>query len=194
MTAALRDRQLQRFCDVLSSANADAPTLCEGWTAHDLAIHVWILKRDPWGWPGVVAGSLGGRRAEKVRRRWTYAALVTRLRQEPGAIACMPFDRWEGHRHALGEYWMHTQDVARPQEVTQPTPDEALQDALWLRVQKVARHLHRGTSGLVLARPDGRRAAVTSGPVRLLVTGEPTELMCWAHGRTAYADVALRRQ
>jgi uncharacterized protein (TIGR03085 family) len=191
MSAELRDRQLQRFCDVLEAVPAEAPTLCEGWTAYDVAIHLWILKHDPWGWPGVVVPRLDLGRSARVRRRFPYDALVARLRSEPGAIACMPLDFREDYRHALGEYWMHTQDVARPSSVTQPEPDAELQEALWLRVQVVARALHRRTAGLVLVHPDGRSAEVTRGPARVVVTGEPTELLCWAFGRTSVADVTV---
>ncbi|MEZ5094838.1 MAG: maleylpyruvate isomerase family mycothiol-dependent enzyme [Nocardioides sp.] len=191
MSAELRDRQLLRLCDVLDAVAPDAPTLCAGWTAHDVAVHLWILKRDPLGWPGVVVPALGAGRAARIRRRWSYPDLVARLRREPGAIACMPPDRWEDHRHALGEYWVHTQDVARPHEIPQPAPDSALQEALWLRAQRAARALHRRTPGLVLARPDGQRAVVTRGAGHRVVTGEPTELMCWVYGRTAHADVVV---
>lgn len=194
MSAELRDRQLHRFCDVLEAVPADAPTLCEGWTAHDVAIHLWILKHDPLGWPGVVVPSLDLGRSARVRRRWPYAELVGRLRAEPGPLPCMPWDFREDYRHALGELWMHTQDVARPNAVAQPEPDSALQDELWLRVQKVAPLLRRRTAGLVLARPDGPSAQITSGAAQVVVTGEPTELLCWAFGRESVADVTVETQ
>jgi uncharacterized protein (TIGR03085 family) len=194
VSAELRDRQLLRLCDVLDAVEPDAATLCAGWTAHDLAIHVWILQHDPLGWPGVLVPALGRPRAERIRRRRSYGELVDRLRSGRGTIACMPLDRWEGHRHALGEFWIHTQDVARPNGIVQPAADPALQEALWRRVQRAARRLHRHRSpGLVLERPDGRRFAVTEQPARCIVTGEPTELMCWVYGREAVADVTVTR-
>ena len=63
-----------------------------------------------------VLAPLTRQRAELIRRRWPYEDLIDQLRSESGAIACMPLDRWEDHRHALGEYYVHTQDVARPCE------------------------------------------------------------------------------
>ena len=185
VSAALRDRQLQRLCEALDQVDPDAPTWCEGWTAHDLAVHVWILKRVPLGWPGVVVPRLGRGRAARIRGRWPYRDLVARLRRESGAIAAMPLDRWEDHRHALGEYWMHTQDVARPHGVLQPPVDDELAEALWLRVQRAAAALHRRTRGLTLVHRDGRRATVTRGAPTVVVLGSPGELMCWAYGRPA---------
>ncbi|MEO6606040.1 MAG: maleylpyruvate isomerase family mycothiol-dependent enzyme [Aeromicrobium sp.] len=197
MTAALRDRQLQRCCDALDQVSGGAPTLCEGWLAHDLAIHLWTLKHDPLGWPGIAVPSLAATvtwRADRIRRRWSYAELVARLRVGLGGIACMPFDRFEGHRHALGEYFVHTQDVVRANGLDQEKPGTDLEDALWLRVQVAARQLHRRhTPGLVLETTDGRSAQVTGGAPTTFITGCPSELMCWAYGREGIADVTIRR-
>jgi len=193
VSAALRDRQLQRLCDVLDEVEPNAATWCRGWTAYDVAVHIWILKRDPIGWPGVVVPRLGRRRVARIQERWSYGELVDRLRQQPGAIAAMPLDRWEDHRHALGEYWVHTQDVARPQGVVQPEMDEELAEALWLRVQRAAARLHRRTRGLTLAHHDGRQVIVTRGTPALRVSGTPAELMCWTYGRPAEVRIEPRQ-
>lgn len=197
LTIELRDRQLQRCCDALSAVDADAPTLCEGWTAHDLAIHLWAIKHDPLSWPGIAVPALAGTtatRADRIRGRWTYPELVARLRADSGRIACMPLDRFEGHRHALGEYYVHSQDVARPNGLRQEPPDEPLEDALWLRARKAARLLHsRPTPGLVLERERGVSVQVTRGDPALILRGKPTELLCWVYGRRSVADVAVHR-
>lgn len=197
MTAVLRDYQLQRCCDALDQVRDGAPTLCEGWSAHDLAIHLWTLNHDPLGWPGIALPALAATvrwRADHIRRRWSYAELVARLRAGRGGIACMPFDRFEGYRHALGEYFVHTQDVVRANGLDQEELDTELEDALWLRVQVAARQLHRRrTPGLVLETTDGRCAQVTGGAPGIVVTGAPSELMCWAYGREGVADVTIRR-
>ena len=54
MSRELRDACKESLCQALAMVPAQAPTLCEGWSAHDLAVHLWILKHDPLGWPGVV--------------------------------------------------------------------------------------------------------------------------------------------
>ena len=35
----------QAFSDALLQVGADAPTLCAGWTAYDLASHCWVRER-----------------------------------------------------------------------------------------------------------------------------------------------------
>jgi uncharacterized protein (TIGR03085 family) len=196
--AELRDRQLLRCCDVLAAVEPDAVTLCAGWSAQDLAIHLWAIKHDPLAWGGVVVPALAWltrRRADRVRRRWTYEELVNRLRAESGAIASMPLDRREDHRHALGEYFVHTQDVARPNGVDQPAPDAALQEALWLRTRSAARLLRRRLPpGLVLEHPDGRRASIGTQYPQTVVRGAPTELLCWVYGRQAAALVTVSEE
>ncbi len=106
----------------------------------------------------------------------------------------MPLDRFEGHRHALGEYFVHTQDVVRANGLEQDTPDPELEAALWLRVRVAARQLHRrSTPGLVLQCPDGRSAHVTGRAPVTVVKGAPSELICWVFGREAVAEVTVQR-
>jgi uncharacterized protein (TIGR03085 family) len=197
-TVEIRDRQLQRCCDALEAVDPAASTLCAGWSAHDLAVHLWSIKREPLSWAGMVIPALAPltrRRADLIRRRWLYPELIDHLRAESGAIACMPLDRWEGHRHALGEYYVHTQDVARPHGVRQPTPDDELQEALWVRTCTAARILRRRLpAGLVLEHPDGRRGASGRGRTEVVVSGAPTELICWVYGRQSVASVTVREQ
>lgn len=187
-TEALRDAEHARCCEVLASVAPDAPTACEGWTAHDLAAHLWSLKqRDPRWWVGPGAR----RRVAELQARWSYEELVERLRRSAPGFACMPDDRFNGYLHSLGEYHVHGEDVARPSGVERPPLDPALEEALWVRAGQAARMLHVRTPGLVLARPDGDERRVTLGRPRRRVTGTPGEVILWVYGRTAYADVLV---
>jgi hypothetical protein len=135
---------------------------------------------------------LTARRADALRNRWPYLDLAARLRRDGGRIASMPFDALEGHRHALGEYYVHTQDVARPAGLGQPEPDPALEETLWLRTCAVSRALRRRLGpGLELVHLDGRRHAVSRGPTSLIVRGRPSELLCCVYGRRQVADVTV---
>ncbi|MDO5628963.1 MAG: maleylpyruvate isomerase family mycothiol-dependent enzyme [Mobilicoccus sp.] len=198
MTAALRDRAKARLCDAFAAVPGDAPTLCEGWDAHDLAVHLWVLKHDPLSWPGDVLPPyrrISRERAARIKHRWSYGELVEQLRLDPGSILVMPTDALEGHRHALGEYVMHTLDVTRANGLPEQPSDPALDEALWRRVLVAARALHViSTPGLELRLPDGRSARIVPRwpGRRVVVTGTPTELMCWVYGRTDAADVEVQ--
>ena len=84
MNAAKSERA--GLCDLLDEVGPGAPTLCEGWTTHDLAAHLWIRETDPLGAPGIVAKPLAGlteRRMAESKERWPYAELVDRIRKGP---------------------------------------------------------------------------------------------------------------
>jgi hypothetical protein len=56
----------------------------------------------------------------------------------------------------------------------------------------MARMLGRGApTGLVLRRPDGQTAVAHRGTPVVTVTGEPSELLLFAHGRQGAARVEL---
>lgn len=201
MTEALRDRQKDRFCDALDAVDPGAPTLCAEWDAHDLAVHLWVLKHEPTVWPGEFTPiprlkAYSRERTRRIREQWSYSELVERLRADKGSIACMPGDSLEGHRHALGEYFVHTIDITRANGLPEAPPDTEFEDALWRRVKVAAPALHLiATPSLILRRPDGDQARV-SLPLpgrRTVVTGKPSELMCWVYGRTTVADVTVER-
>ena len=48
----------EALADALASAGPDAPTLCEGWTAHDLAAHLIAREHRPDSTPGIYANML----------------------------------------------------------------------------------------------------------------------------------------
>lgn len=197
MTRKLRDERYAVFCETLAAVPPDAPTLCEGWTAHDLAAHVWIIKRVPSAWPGMTLPLLAGvtvARLTQVKERWSYPELIDRLRQHGPAIAAMPGDAFEGHRHALGEYVVHTEDILRANDLPAPPDTPALRNALWRRAALAAWALHgRGPEGLLLQRPRGGDVIVVrSRPGGISVIGEPIEVLLWVHGRESAADVEIR--
>lgn len=194
MTRVLRDAEYARLCDTFDDVEAEAPTLCGEWSAHDLAAHLWVLKHDPVAWPGVALAPftpLTDARMARVKRRWEYAELIRRLRAGGPSVAAMATDALEGYRHALGEYFVHGEDVRRANDLPRPAYSSELQDALWRRARLAARVLRRGDGGLVLRRADGPQARIVKGEGRLVV-GAATELLLWVHGRDSVAEVEIR--
>ena len=56
-----------RLADALAATDPDAPTLCEGWTARDLAAHLVVRERRPDTTPGLMLRPLAGW-TDRVRR------------------------------------------------------------------------------------------------------------------------------
>ncbi len=65
--AELAQQERQGLCDLFVELGPDAPTLCDGWTASDLAAHLVVRERRPDSGPGLVWPPLAGY-TDKVRR------------------------------------------------------------------------------------------------------------------------------
>ncbi|GAB3624016.1 TIGR03085 family metal-binding protein [Mariniluteicoccus endophyticus] len=196
MTTRLRDAAYRRLIASFEAVDAGAPTLCEGWTAHHLAAHVWGIKHS-WRVAAVMATPVLDERSEleRVMARHPYDEVVAALAVEDGRVALMPTDALEGHRHALGEFYVHGEDVRRANGIDPAPVDTELADALALRVAIAGRQLNAfSRERLVLQRPDGREAVISRGcrgATTTVVVGEPGELLLWVHGRRAAADVTV---
>jgi uncharacterized protein (TIGR03085 family) len=194
-----------RLAGALAAAGPGAPTLCTGWTTHDLAAHLVARERRPDSTPGLVVAGLSGW-TERVRRRYAqrpYAELVELVRSGPprsSPFALPGVDRVVN----LTEHFVHCEDVLRGSRtgddaVTPASPavvDRTVGDALWGVLRVRGRSLvGRAGVAVVLATPDGREHRVGSrqvGQPVLRLTGEPGELVLLAFGRGRRA--AVRRE
>jgi len=178
-------RQQAICCSVFDSVDACAPTLCEGWTAFDLAAHLDALCRDPLSWPGIgspLFAPLTAHRAGRLQRRLGYSGLVDRLRRRSPVIPLFALDPLAGWLHHLGEWFVHTEDIRRANELPRGSSEPDLDEALWHRVQPAARILYRRQGrGLLLRHTDGRTAEVVIGPNPLVVAGDPADLIVYVY-------------
>ncbi|MEV5594249.1 TIGR03085 family metal-binding protein [Streptomyces sp. NPDC052496] len=191
-THAKRERLL--LADLLEGAGPDAPTLCEGWATRDLAAHVVVRERRADAAGGLVVKPLAGR-LERVQREFAakpYDELLRLIRTGPPRLSPYALKQIDEAANTV-EFYIHAEDVrrARP-DFTPREPDPVFADALWSRLEKMARLLGRKSPvGLVLRRPDGRTAVAHRGAPVVTVTGEPGELLLFAFGRQTAADVEL---
>ncbi len=189
--ASIATKERALFADALAEAGPDAPTLCTGWTARDLAAHVILRERRPDAALGIAFGPLAGH---------------TRSVQE--SLAAKPFDELVGlvrRRSRLlidpvddvfnaTEFFVHLEDVRRARPGWQPRPaDGHLEASMWriLRTRGLA-FFRRSTVGVVLERPDGSRHVAKEGEPSVTLVGPATELTLYAYGRTGHALVEVR--
>ena len=201
MTFAKSERAT--LCDLFTVVGPDAPTLCEGWDAHDLAAHLWIRETDPVGVSGMVAKPLAGlydRRVAEIKQRWDFAELVTRIRNGPARFSVFAIPGVdEGANTTV--FFVHHEDVRRAG--AEPLPPRQLEsdveEWMWRRLKLLGRAWFRRVPvGIVLERAvaagSDREAetirAVAGNPIVTLV-GQPSEIMLYAHGRTVVAAVEL---
>ncbi|MEU9898051.1 TIGR03085 family metal-binding protein [Streptomyces phaeochromogenes] len=191
-THAKRERLL--LADLLETEGPDAPTLCEGWNTRDLAAHVVVRERRPDAAGGILIKQLAPR-LERVMTEFTekpYEELIQLIRTGPPRFSPFSLKQIDEASNAI-EFYVHTEDVRRAQPDWTPRElDSVFQDALWSRLERGARLMGRGApTGLVLRRPDGQTAVAHRGTPVVTVTGEPSELVMFVHGRQNAADVEL---
>ncbi|MFJ8196107.1 TIGR03085 family metal-binding protein [Streptomyces sp. NPDC096152] len=191
-TFAQRERLL--LADLLETAGPDADTLCEGWRTRDLAAHVVVRERRPDAVTGVLIKQLAPRR-EKVLQEYAekpYEELIRLIRTGPPRFSPFQIKQLDEAANTV-EFYVHAEDVRRAQPDWAPRElDPVFQDALWSRLERVARLLGRGIpTGLVLRRPDGQTVVAHRGAPVVTVTGEPSELLLFAFGRQSAAHVEV---
>lgn len=183
------------LADLLAEVGPDAPTLCEGWRAADLAAHLITRESSLLAGAGILLPPLAKRSAAAVAAmaaQTPFAELVERVRTGPPRLS--PFRLGRVDRAAnTAEFFVHREDVrrARPGWEPRSLPPQ-FQDELWHRVRRMGRLMFRRVAaGVVLAHPDGLLARVRSGEPTAVVSGAPAELVLYAFGRREVARVEL---
>jgi uncharacterized protein (TIGR03085 family) len=189
-----------RLADVLAATDPAAPTLCEGWTARDLAAHVVVRERRLDSTPGLLLPPLAGW-TDHVRRHYAqrpYAELIELIRTGPPLTSPFALPGADAAAN-LTEHFVHCEDVRRgsllldaDHRAAAPPAELApgLQDELWRRLVRQARLMfRRAGTGVVLATPDGRQHVAVRGRASVRLIGEPGELLLFAVGRGRAADV-----
>src|SRR3954453_5905135 len=123
----------------LTEVGPDAPTLCEGWTAQDLAAHVYVRERRPDAALGVLplgplsaytnrvmASSLRTLGFEEIIRRMRTVAPYLRLGSIDELINTV-------------EFFVHTEDVRRPNHLPPRDLPDDFERAVWGRLSRQAR-------------------------------------------------------
>lgn len=191
-TFAKRERLL--LADLLEAEGPEAPTLCEGWTTRDLAAHVVVRERRPDAAAGLLIKPLASRldRAMEEFAAKPYEELIQLIRTGPPRFSPFQLKQVDEASNTI-EFYVHTEDVRRARPDWSPRElDPVFQDALWSRLERAARLMGRGApTGVVLRRPDGQTVVARRGSPVVTVTGEPSELLLFLHGRQDAAKVEL---
>ncbi len=193
-SGTLARRERRALCDTAITVGSDAPTLCGGWTAQDLVVHLLVRERHPAAALGILVRPLGGLTERATLRvgRADFPVLVERLRRPwPVPFGLAPLDALAN----TAEMFVHHEDLRRasPGWVPRALP-RADEDVLW-RVLRVA--------GRGLARPAGVPVQVeradAAGTATLVggdgepavLTGRPSELLLFVYGRGQVRDVQV---
>ncbi|MGZ4689355.1 MAG: TIGR03085 family metal-binding protein [Acidimicrobiia bacterium] len=184
------------LCALFDELGPSAPTLLEGWTAHDLAAHLVLRERDLLAAPCLVLPGPFHRFAEerqvRLANRHDFAWLVARIRSGPPP----GFFRigWVRSFPSLNEFFVHHEDVRRANGLGPRTLTHDLEAALWRNVRRASRYLSRRLSeaGLEIEwAGTGERHTVRHATPTARLSGTPGELLLYAFGRQDAAHVQV---
>lgn len=189
----LAQRERRSLADLLLRVGPDAPTLCQGWTAADLAAHLVIRERRPDAGLGLVVPFLAGHTQNVqngVRDGRSFEALVATVHGGPPFP--LRFSFIDEPMNAA-EFFIHHEDVRRAQPGWAPRElDPELERSLWSRLRFAARMARRAAPvGLTLVAPGYGRVEVRSGEPTVTVTGPPGELLLFLSGRQEASSVEV---
>jgi uncharacterized protein (TIGR03085 family) len=201
-----RDERLA-LCATLDQVEPDAPTLCAGWTARDLAAHLVLRERRVVAAAGIPGGPLAGYTArvqERLAHGTPFAELVETIRTGPPRLSPYGLPGLDERVNTV-EFFVHHEDVRRGQPDWKPrTLPGGFSDELWNRL-KLARFLLRKVRvGVEYAREDGStsdggdgngtpsyRMPVHRGTPVVTVIGTPAELTLYTAGRRSAAQIRM---
>lgn len=181
------------LCDEFERVGPDAATLCEGWTAADLAAHLVVRERRPDAALGILAAPFA-RHGEKVRREYArreWPELVRLVREGPPTLSAFGLPGVDKLANTM-EYFIHHEDVRRCNGGGPRDLAPGLEDQLWSILSRMARLLVRqAPAGIELVAPDGRRTTPRAGTPSVEVHGPVGELALFVYGRQGAAAVEL---
>jgi uncharacterized protein (TIGR03085 family) len=201
-----RDERLG-LCATLAEVGPDAPTLCAGWTARDLAAHLVLREHRIDASAGIPGGPLAGYTARVQRRlasRTPFEQLIETIGNGPPTLSLYGLPGMDERVNTV-EFFVHHEDLRRGQAGWKPRElTDGLSDALWDRL-KLARFLLRKVRvGVEYAREDEPAGDGTSGgaapsyrmPIHrgtpvVTVIGTPAELTLFTAGRRGAAQIRM---
>jgi len=179
----------------LRLAGPDQPTLCEGWTAHDLAAHVWLREHEPVSFAGGLIPALADRlkaRMEAIKAERPFGDLVDAFAAGPGRWSPYAVPVLDDQANGT-EYFIHCEDVRRGAEPWEPRVlDAPTAEWAWSQTRLFARlRLRRQSVALVLENlRTGEALRLGRGDRVVTVAGPPAEFLLWLSGRQDAARVS----
>lgn len=174
--------------DLFEEVGPDAPTLCEGWQARDLAAHLVLREHRPDAAPGILLPAFAGhtQRVQDSYAARPWAELVASVRRGPAWYWPTSIGRLDELTNAA-EFLVHHEDLRRAQDGWEPRPPDAARDAAaWRTARQMGRmSVRKSPVGVTIRTPDGRSAQLKAGPDAVTIVGDPVELVLYLFGRDA---------
>lgn len=188
------------LADTLIRVGPDAPTLCTGWSAADLAAHLVVREGRPLAAAGIIVKGLSSvtrRTQNAVKENTPFPDLVEKVRNGPPAWSFFRIGAIDAAANTT-EFFVHHEDLRRAVGDGPRDLDPVNADELWDQLRKRARLAFRSVPvGVTLVRaengdsPRQTMVAKAATPLMVTVTGPAGELVLFANGRKEAAHVQL---
>ncbi|EHB56012.1 Conserved hypothetical protein CHP03085 [Mycolicibacterium rhodesiae JS60] len=188
MSVAQRERAA--LVAALRDVGPDAPTLCAGWDARDLAAHLMVREYRVDAAPGILIPRFAGHTArvqDDVAEHTDWDVLVDKVAAGPPLYS--PLKLVDSVAN-VAEMFIHHEDIRRAQPNWEPrTLDADLAGRLRRTLAMMGRlTLAKMPARVQLRTPDGETLLVAGRGPAVTVTGTPQELLLFATGRLARVD------
>jgi uncharacterized protein (TIGR03085 family) len=192
----LAQRERAALADTLLAVGPEAPTLCEGWLARDLAAHLVVRERRPIASLGIWAPPLRSY-ATKVQddlAAQPWEQLVEQVRARPPLWHPVSWSRRIEAVFDDGEFFVHHEDLRRGDGVARPRELSAQdEDALWQVLTGTAKLAYRKSPvGISVEVPGRERVQLhRAGKREVTLKGAVGEVLLASYGRARAADIDL---
>lgn len=182
------------LAEALRLAGPAASTLCEGWDAHDLAVHLWLRENELGAVLGIIGGPLAdhlAQRMARLRRERSFEDLVSAFADGPSRWSLFAVPGLDAAANSA-EFFVHTEDVRRAQPAWETRePDADYQSWAWGQVQRLAalRLRNAGVSVVLESTASSQTRRIGTGGSIVTLVGQPTELLLLLYGRGEAARV-----
>ena len=188
MSVAQRERAA--LVAALRDVGPDAPTLCSGWDARDLAAHLMVREYRVDAAPGILIPRFAAHTArvqDDVAEHTEWDDLVDKVAAGPPLYS--PLKLVDSVAN-VAEMFIHHEDIRRAQPNWEPRSLESdLTGKLRRTLQMMARlTLSKMPARVQLRTPDGETVLIAGRGPAVTVTGAPEELLLFATGRLARVD------
>ena len=177
MTVAQQERAA--LVATFREVSPDAPTLCEGWDARDLAAHLVVRERRLDAAPGILIPAFADyteRVQHQVSASTDWDVLVGQVADGPPLYS--PFKLLDPIAN-VAEMFIHHEDVRRARPEWEPRAlDDQTVAALRRPVAMMSRMtLRKAPAKVILRTPQGDTLATVGRGQEIVVTGDPGELL-----------------
>jgi uncharacterized protein (TIGR03085 family) len=191
----LAQRERAALSDTLLAVGPEAPTLCEGWLARDLAAHLVLREHRPLASFGIWAPPLRSytQKVQDELAAQEWIDLVEQVRARPPLWHPAGWGSKVEQLFDGGEYFIHHEDLRRGDGVARPrtlsTEDE---DSLWSALSGMGKLAFRKSPvGVVVEVPGREPTHLKKGDRGVTIRGAVGEVLLASSGRGRAAEIEL---